>query len=158
MRRQSPWQDAEDIAKAATPAIGLFSGWTENIPGVGMILGSLSCQPQEGGAAGAASGNPQVALLWWQQHQVHVRGGDRGSHMGVAPVSTGGRGQWPVLKSQCLASSSLASFRDPRQAPGDSPGHKAPFPQAQGSSPGQGGLQVRGWAPLWNLPRAPRLV
>lgn len=34
--------------------------------------------------------------------------------MGVAPVSTGGRGQWLVLKSQCLASSSLASFRDPR--------------------------------------------
>lgn len=67
--------------------------------------------------------------------------------MGVAPVSTGGRGQWLVLKSQCLASSSLASFRDPRQAPGDSPGREAPFPQARGSGPGQGGLQVRGWAP-----------
>lgn len=116
-----------------------------------MILGSCSRQPQEGGTAGAASGHPQVALPSWQQSTRSISEEEPkaltwGSPLCPLGASPGGRG---VGSAQEPVSGLVLTG----QLPGDSPGHKdlfleAPFPQAWGSSPGQGGLWVRGWAPL----------
>lgn len=123
-----------------------------------MILGSCSRQPQEGGAAGAASGHPQVALPWWQRSTRSISKEETealtwGSPLCPLGASPGGRGvgsaQEPV--SGLVFTGQLPGTPD--RPPGDYPGHKdpfpeAPFPQARGSGPGQGGLRVRGWAPL----------
>lgn len=76
----------------------------------------------------------------------------RGGHPCVHWGHLQGAGVWAVLKGRCLASSSLASFLGPQTGPLGIPQvTKTPFPRPpfpRGSGPGQGGLRVRGWAPL----------
>ena len=77
------------------------------------------------------------------------------SHGGRPCVHWGplqGVGAWAVLKSRCLASSSLASFWDPRQAPWGFPRSRGPlspglgkWPRA-GRAPGQGLGSSGSWA------------
>lgn len=108
-----------------------------------MILGSHSCQPQAGGAAGAACGHPQVALPWWSEEETQaLTWGPPLCPLGASPGGRGvGSAQEPVsgliLTGQLLGpQTGPLGIPQVTRPPFPRPGEVAPGREGSGSGAG----------------------